>query len=335
MLAGDLFKICCVILPITSIRNDHHICTLCLGVRSMGIIMQDYDLGVAWNWEFDADFIALLQEGCRPRGLSMLQITPVNLADVLHALAVKEIVCRAFFDRASDSDPQFMPLIQWFHENRIYTINSYERASLTWDKAKLHFLMVSAGLDVPETLILPAYFDQPELSVMDWLTQWEQFTIKPAHGSGGVGVLINATAWEQVLSVRQEHATDQYLLQAHIIPKELDMRPAWFRVIYCTGQIYPCWWDPVSHFYAPVTEEEKIRHGLGRLDAVVAIIYRLCGLDLFSTEIAFTPDEQFMVVDYVNDQIDLRLQSTHYEGVPDAIVRDIAERLVSQLVNQG
>lgn len=269
------------------------------------------------------------------RELSMVQITPVNLAESLHALAEQEIICRAFFDRASDSDSQFMPLIQWVHENRIYTINSYERASLTWDKAKLHFLMVSAGLEVPDTLILPAYFDQPELFDMDWLTQSEQFTIKPAHGSGGVGVLINATAWEQVLSVRQEHATDQYLLQAHIIPKELDMHPAWFRVIYCTGQIYPCWWDPVSHVYAPVTAEEKSRFGLGRLDEVVAIIYRLCGLDLFSTEIAFTPDEQFMVVDYVNDQIDLRLQSTHYEGVPDAIVRDIAERLVSQLVNRG
>jgi hypothetical protein len=294
-----------------------------------------YDLCVAWNWEYDTDFIALLEGGCRSRELSMLQITPGNLAETLHALAEKEIICRAFFDRASDSDRQFMPLIQWVHENRIYTINSYERASLTWDKAKLHFMMVNAGLDVPNTLILPAYFDQPELSDTDRFTQSEQFTIKPAHGSGGVGVLINATSWEQVLTVRQEHATDQYLLQAHVIPKELDTHAAWFRVIYCTGQIYPCWWDPSSHVYAGVTLEEKSRYGLDKLEDTVAIIYRLCGLDLFSTEIALTSDEQFMVVDYVNDQIDLRLQSNNYEGVPDAIVQDIAERLVSQLVNHG
>jgi hypothetical protein len=304
-------------------------------MRFIGNIMQEYDLCVAWNWEYDNDFVALLEAGCRSRGLSMLQITPVSLAEALHALAEKEIICRAFFDRASDSDPQFMPLIQWVHENRIYTINSYERASLTWDKAKLHFMVVSAGLEVPDTLILPSYFDQPVLFDTDWFTQTEQFTIKPAHGSGGVGVVINATSWEQVLSVRQEHAADQYLLQAHIIPKELDLRPAWFRVIYCTGQIYSCWWDPGSHVYAPVTAEEKSLHGLGRLEEAVAVIYRLCGLDLFSTEIAFTPDEQFVVVDYVNDQIDLRLQSIHYEGVPDAIVQEIAERLVSQLVNRG
>src|SRR4030065_662738 len=90
----------------------------------------------------------------------------------------------------------------------------------------------------------------------------EKSTTKPAHGSGGVGVMTHATSWDQVLSARQEHATDKYLLQAHIIPKQLEMRPAWFRVIYCTGQIYPCWWEPQSHVYAPVTLVEKNCHGL-------------------------------------------------------------------------
>jgi hypothetical protein len=297
--------------------------------------MLDYDLCVAWNWEYDADFIALLEKGCSSRGLSMLQITHGNLAEILYALSEKEIFCRAFFDRASDVDPQFMPLVQWVHEKRIYGVNSYERASLTWDKEQMHSLLVSAGLEVPETIILPAYFEQPDLPFMDLFSLGEQFTIKPAHGSGGVGVLTNATTWEQVLSTRQEHANDKYLLQAHIIPKELDMRPAWFRVIYCTGQTYPCWWNPLSHIYAPVTQDEKSCYSLGRLDDIVAAISRLCGLDLFSTEIAFTHDDQFVVVDYVNDQIDLRLQSKAAEGVPDGIVHDIAERIVSQLVNRG
>ena len=265
----------------------------------------------------------------------MLQITPGNLAENLHALSEKEIVCRAFFDRASDVDPQFMPLVQWMHENRIYGINSYDRAFLTWDKEQMHTLLVTASLEVPETIILPAYFEQPDLPNMDLFSLGEQFTIKPAHGSGGVGVFTNATSWEQVLSTRQEHANDKYLLQAHIIPKELDMRPAWFRVIYCTGQIYPCWWNPHTHVYAPVTLDEKSCYGLSRLDDNVVAISRLVGLDLFSTEIALTKDEQFMVVDYVNDQIDLRQQSKAAEGVPDVIVQDIAERIVSQLVNRG
>ncbi len=299
-----------------------------------GNSMLNYDLCVAWNWEYDADFIALLNAGCQAKGLSMLQVTPSNLAEVLYNLAQGEIVCRAFFDRASDADQAFMPLVQWMHENRIYGINSYDRASLTWDKSEMHALLVSAGLDVPRTVVLPSYFEQPELPCVDFFSLGEQFTIKPAHGSGGVGVMTNATTWDQVLAARQEHASDKYLVQAHVFPKELETRPAWFRVIYCTGQIYPCWWNPNNHVYAPVSADENICHGLSKLEETVAVISRLCGLDLFSTEIALTSDDQFMVVDYVNDQIDLRLQSIAYEGVPDSIVREIAERLVSQLVQK-
>jgi hypothetical protein len=49
---------------------------------------------------------------------------------------------------------------------------------------------------------------------------------------------------------------------------------------------------------------------------------------LFSTEIAITSDGRFVIVDYVNDPIDLRLQSKASDGVPDDIVEDIAARLV-------
>jgi hypothetical protein len=297
--------------------------------------MLEYDLCVAWNWEYDSDFINLLEESCRSKDLSMLQITPVNLAASLHALAEKEIFCRTFFDRASDLDPQFMPLVQWIHENRIYSINSFERASRTWDKAQMHSLLVNAGLDVPHTIILPPYLEQPDLPSLDLLPLGEYFTIKPAHGSGGVGVFTHATTWEQVLSARQEHATDKYLLQAQIVPKVYDIRPAWFRVIYCLAQIFPCWWDPTNHVYTPLTQEEKVCLSLEKLDESVVAISRLCGLDLFSTEIAITQADQFMVVDYVNDQIDLRLQSKAYEGVPDVIVRDITEKFVGQLLKHG
>src|SRR4030043_1803242 len=99
--------------------------------------MDIYDLCVAWNWEFDADFIGLLDLSCQSRGLSLLQIKPGNLPQMLNSLVERELSCRVFFDRASDVDPQFLPLIQWMHENGIYGINSYDRASLTWDKTKM------------------------------------------------------------------------------------------------------------------------------------------------------------------------------------------------------
>jgi hypothetical protein len=297
--------------------------------------MMIYDLCVAWNWAYDADFIGLLDSNCQSMGLSLLQIKPENLPQMLNSLVGGELSCRVFFDRASDVDPQFLPLIQWVSEDAIQSINAYERASRTWDKAEMHTTLVSQGFSVPPTIILPPYIEQPELPAVDLCPLGEQFTIKPAHGSGGVGVLTNATSWEQALSARQQHATDHYLLQAHIVPSQLDNRPAWFRVLYCTGLVYPCWWDPSSHIYSPVTDAAKEFHGLHPLEDITHAIARLCGLDLFSTEIAFVSEGRFVVVDYVNDQIDLRLQSIAAEGVPDDIVKSIAQRLVSQVAEHS
>jgi hypothetical protein len=53
---------------------------------------------------------------------------------------------------------------------------------------------------------------------------------------------------------------------------------------------------------------------------------------LFSTEITITSDGRFLIVDYVNDPIDLRLQSKTFDGVPDDIVKDITERLVELIL---
>ena len=290
--------------------------------------MITYDLCVAWNWEYDADFVTLLEATCRAKKLLLLQITPDNLDDALHSLAEQQVGFRSFFDRASEVDPHFLPLIQWVREHDIHFINSYELASQTWDKTAMHVALVNAGLDVPHTIILPTYEEQPILSPIDLVSLGEQFTIKPAHGSGGEGVVIKVTSWDQVLSMRQNHATDRYLLQAHVDPRELNNRLAWFRVLYCAGKVYPCWWSPETHVYTPVTSGEKSRYGLDPLDDIAVAIARLCGLELFSTEIAFTSEGQFVVVDYVNDQIDMRLQSKTPDGVPDDIVHDIAERLV-------
>jgi hypothetical protein len=294
--------------------------------------MEVYDFCVAWNWVYDADFIGLLGQSCQSRGLSLLQITPDNLPQVLNSLVSRELICRIFLDRASDEDPQFLPLVQWLREDSIRSINEYELAERTWDKAEMHSLLITAGLDVPLTIVLPPFIDQPELPKMDILPLGDQFTIKPAHGSGGVGVLTSITSWEQILTVRKEHATDHYLLQAHVTPQLLDERPAWFRVIFCLGQVIPCWWDPTSHVYSLVTDEELPRYNLEPLIEITHALADLCQLDLFSSEIAYTSDGSFVVVDYVNDQIDLRLQSSAAEGVPDVIVHKIANLLAEQAV---
>ncbi|MBN1408231.1 MAG: hypothetical protein JW956_10595 [Calditrichaceae bacterium] len=290
--------------------------------------MFTYDLCLAWNWEYDADFVKLLNTVCRAKNLALLKITPANIAQSLQLLSEQRIGFRTFFDRASEVDTRFIPLINWVRENRIYSINSHERAVRACDKALMHPDLIHGGLYVPYTIILPSYEVQPEISPVDLSPLGGDFTIKPAHGSGGDGVMIKATSWNQVVTMRREHPADKYLLQAHITPRKLDTRSAWFRVIYCTGKIYPCWWHGKHYVYAPVTKEEQDQYGLSPLNEAAEKIARISGLDLFSTEIAYTPEGLFVVVDYVNDPIDLRLRSKAIDGVPDDIVNDITSRIV-------
>ncbi|MBC7233504.1 MAG: hypothetical protein H5T68_09740 [Chloroflexi bacterium] len=283
-----------------------------------------HDLCIAWNWEYDADFVALLETACQARGLSLLQITPHNLAWACQALATGELAFRVLLDRASDADPEFMPIVAWARKTGVRCINACEKARRAWDKAAMHLEFVRAGVLVPRAFILPPYNELPDLPALDLSSLGPTFTIKPACRGGGEGVVNEATSWQEVLIARQSYPEDGYLLQARVVPAQLGTRPAWFRIIYCAGQVYPCWWDVQTHRYTPLSLAEETQYALAPLRSITAHIASLCGLELFSTEIAVSTDGRFLAVDYVNDPIDLRLQSKATDGVPDDIVLSIA-----------
>jgi hypothetical protein len=288
--------------------------------------MSSYNLCLAWNWEYDADFVKLLDGACQSRGLSLLQINPENLLDRIQSIANKEMTFQVFFDRASDSDTRFLPVVQLASSHVIHHINSHELARRAWDKVAMH-QAISVSMDTPFTIILPSYDEQPLLPSIDLASLGMSFTIKPAFGGGGDGVITEAISLSQALVARKEFPSQRYLLQAQIIPTRLGSRMAWFRPIFCVGKVYPCWWDNCTHIYTPVTSDEETCYNLGPLRSLTFSIARICGLDLFSTEITLTRDGRFVIVDYVNDPIDLRLQSRAFDGVPDDIVRDITGRL--------
>jgi len=292
--------------------------------------MNCYDLCLAWNWEYDADFVKLLHLACQSHGLSLLQITPENLLEMMQSITHNEITFRIFFDRASDADSRFIPVVQWARNHAIHHINSYELALRAWDKVAMH-QAISVSMNTPLTIILPSYDEQPLLPAVDLASLGGRFTIKPSYGGGGVGVINEATTLSQVLVARQESPSQKYLLQAHITPPRLGPRMAWFRVIYCAGKVYPCWWDNGTHIYTRVTSDEEASYNLGSLSSITSSIATICGLELFSTEITVTPDGCFVIVDYVNDPIDLRLQSRTFDGVPDDIVYEITERIAAGL----
>ncbi len=295
--------------------------------------MSTFDLCLAWNWEYDAGFVRLLETACMARQLTLLQVTPKNLMSVYAALTAGELSFRVFFDRASDSDVSFLTLGNWAQEHTTFQINPRPRASWTWDKAAVHLAFYETGLRTPYTHLLPPFSEQSNLPALDLSLLGNSFAIKPARGGGGEGVVMEATSLEQVIAERPKFPDEKYLLQAHVEPRFFGGRQAWFRVVVCGGEVFPCWWDTRSHVYAPVTPGEETGFGLGCLRESAARIAALCGLDLFSSEIAVTSEDQFLVVDYVNDPIDLRLQSQAADGVPDAVVASIAGRLAGLVEN--
>ncbi|MGB8212939.1 MAG: hypothetical protein WCE68_05205 [Anaerolineales bacterium] len=290
--------------------------------------MPRYDLCLAWNWEYDADFVHLIEAACAARGVSLLQVTPETLDQVLGGLENREISYRSLFDRASESDPRFQPLVEWATRHKSFCVNPQKRTLWSGDKATMHLEFISRGLYTPYTIILAPYSKHSLIQPCDLGPLGGSFAIKPACEGGGDGVILDATSWEQVLDARRQYPNEKYLLQASVTTRILDGHPAWFRILFCDGAVYPCWWDPRTHVYVRVAAEEKARFAFRSLREIPARIAQICGLHLFSTEIALTEAGHFLAVDYVNDPVDLRLQSKAVDGVPDVYVESIAARLV-------
>jgi hypothetical protein len=296
--------------------------------------MKTYNLAIAWNWEFDSDFIAGIERECQQLGLTTYRVSNHNLQQTMSEVKQGEIMLEAFFDRASDSDPTFFPLVKIMEEKATCLINSYHRVVHAVDKATMHLEFITHGLHVPNTIILPPYNEQRTISLRekDLAQLGNPFVIKPANTTGGgTGVILNATTIEDVYSARKEHRNDKYLVQENIKPKLLDGKRGWFRVYFAFNEIIPCWWDDKTHLYTELTPEDEKLHNLTGLRNTMTMIQKICELDFFSSEIAITDSETFIVVDYVNEVCDMRLQSVYYNGAPDNIVHKI-ERLIVEHV---
>ncbi len=298
--------------------------------------MRLYDLCLAWNWEHDADFVRILDSACAARGRTLLDVSARNLRELLPLLSERSAGFRLFLDRASESDSSYLPLVDAAKLLGARRLNPRELADRAYDKAAMHAAFLAGGIPVPQTAILPPLSAQPDLPPIDLSPFNGRFAVKPALGGGGEGVVVEISTPEQIQSARRGFPDQQYLLQEHVTPKIVDGLPAWFRVIYCLGEVFVNFWDTTTHVYTPV-HVGAVGAVLGDCPAegglrgIARQIASICRLDLFSTEIAWTEDDRLLVVDYVNDPIDLRLQSRAADGVPDFIVERIAARIVDEL----
>ncbi len=286
-----------------------------------------YDLCLPWYWEFDIDFVQMVERACLEQGLTLWQITPDNLLESINALYQGERTFNTLLDRSQGED-RFLPINRWAKEYNKKRINPTEVSKWSEDKATMHLELITAGVHTPHTILLAPFLEQPVLPALDLTPLGSQFVIKPSNEGGGEGVILGAFSLEQVLRARMEFPEQKYLLQSTVVPRTIQGRPAWFRVFYAVGKTYPCWWHPLTHVYAEVTPSEENRYELAPLHDLTRRIASICKLDWFTTEIALTL-EDFVVVDYVNDEIDTRIQSKAVDGAPDGIMQSIASQLVT------
>ena len=135
-----------------------------------------------------------------------------------------------------------------------------------------------------------------------------------------------------MLEERLTNSNDKYILQQKIYPSIIGGKRAWFRSFWAFGKPIPVWWNDLTHVYDELSPDEIKNFRLNRLLLITKKIALLTGLDFFSTEIVITENKKFIVIDYVNDQCDMRIKSKHADGVPDGVVQRIIDIMVKTIL---
>jgi len=290
--------------------------------------METFDLGIAWDNESDNEFVNDLNARALKEGVKPYLIHVYNFYGSLKDITEDKIYFRYFLDRTSEDDPVFSGLPDFLKRKGFVFINHPDRAKESVDKFKMHLKFNSHDIPIPKTVLLGSQDDKQSLELKIKYVS-KPFVLKPANGSCGDGVILDTQSLDDVIKLKEQHGDIKYIAQEKILPKNLENKSAWFRVFYCFGKIIPCWWHPVTHVYDILTLKQTYALGLYDIWYIARRINQVCKLDFFSTEIVMKNDEKFVVVDYVNDQPDMRKKSKFNDGVPDEIVNKAIENIIS------
>ncbi len=219
--------------------------------------MQVYDVCLTSDWEYDRDLLFQLESRLQLRGYTTYLIWPENLEDTLGCLCRGTLRFRYLLDRASNTSAEFFDVYNLLCPSGVLCFEdpfSLLRAS---DKAVMHTEFQSAGIPVPNTLILEPYTECKAIEIDEQLLQTlgVPFVIKPANTTGGgTGVCQDGRGLEDVLLHRREYQSDKYLVQEQVLLKIRGDRRFWFRVFYVAGDVFCCWWNDRTHIYEILSE---------------------------------------------------------------------------------
>lgn len=285
--------------------------------------------------QLDADgfFIHCIQRDCAERGLDFFLVEPLWVRPFFEAYQRDEVWARALLNMHSEHhlpEEIFHKLVDLAESRKTIVIDPPSVAQAAFDKSLLHARIEAAGLKVPPTVIVKnAEAEILALSPEQKSILGDPFVIKPARGYGRKGVILDAHDEKDLARSIAAWPDEKYLLQTKIIPRELQGRPAYWRLFHVFGSLWWCWWDCYTDRYSEVTAQEIEQFGLGPLGQGMRKLAALTGMNFFSSEVAQTTAGDFVWIDYVNDQCHMLTQSANPKmGVPDRVVQAIAARLV-------
>lgn len=285
--------------------------------------------------KLDADdfFIHRVQQHCAERGLNFFLVEPLFVERFHECFSRKEIWARVLLNMHSEHhlpEDIYSRVVRLAHERGTKVIDEPAKAEAAFDKSRMHQRLGQAGFRVPYTLIVPAGDVAGfKLSAEEKARLGERFVVKPSHGYGRKGVILDARDESDLAASVKAWLNPAYLLQERICPKMDGEVPFYFRVFYVFGRVWCCWWNCFTDRYKEVTGEERERFALGGLEEIVRGVARLSEMTFFSSEIALTEAGEFVLIDYVNDQCHMLSQSADPKmGVPDRVVAGVARALV-------
>lgn len=296
-----------------------------------------YDLSMTHRLDADDLFIHRIQELCARQRLNFFLIEPL-WAEEFYARLQKGLVwSRVLLNMHSEHhqpEELYHRLVRLSSQQGTRVIDPPDTALAAFDKALLHPRLIGGGIYVPYTIFVH-HEDLGKFRLDDDQRRalGSPFVIKPNMGYGRRGVILDARTEADVVRCQAAWPKGNYLLQRRIVPREYDGRLAYFRIFYVFGSVWSCWWNCDTHQYRLTTSADASAIPLGALEDIARRIAALTGMQFFSTEVAHAETGELVVIDYVNDQCHLLSQSANPAiGVPDTLVLDIADRLVTAVV---
>ena len=296
-----------------------------------------YDMAISYWCERDDMFLRRLKEYTAQNGVNLLIVEPLWCEDVLRKYEERKLGIRILLDLCSEPhDPanHYTRLSMLAKERGAHVINDPHAAARFSHKGEAHLALKEAGFPVPFGVVTKLEdADTRTLTDEERLGLGASFFIKPCHGFGGKGVICDAKDIKDILRSHAVFPDTHFLLQRRVEIGELAGQPAYWRMIYVLGEIHLCWWNPQTKSYRVALQWQIEDFGLWPMFELGQRLATATGLEFFSVEVARSKDNIYRLVDYINEQIDLRPKSFSADGVPDELVRRVAKR-VSRFVEE-